>query len=54
MKCIVRAIRLWVFSKKWKNRNEDNFTEPKIIFDIDKVKVGKGTYGRLEVYKLGR
>ena len=50
MKCIIRAIKLWIFAIKWKKRNLNNFTEPKIIFDIDKVKVGKGTYGRIEVY----
>ncbi|MFR2264628.1 MAG: CatB-related O-acetyltransferase [Clostridium sp.] len=50
MKCIIRAIKLWIFAVKWKKRNLNNFTEPKIIFDIDKVKVGKGTYGRIEVY----
>lgn len=38
-----------ILIRKWKKRNKHNETAPNNIFDINKVSVGKYTYGRLEV-----
>lgn len=38
-----------ILTRKWKKRNKHNETAPNNIFDINKVSVGKYTYGRLEV-----
>lgn len=38
-----------LFVRKWKKKNKHNDTAPNNIFDINRVKVGKETYGRIEV-----
>lgn len=38
-----------ILTWKWRKRNKHNETAPNNIFDINKVIVGKYTYGRLEV-----
>lgn len=38
-----------ILTRKWRKRNKHNETAPNNIFDINKVSVGKYTYGRLEV-----
>ncbi len=40
---------LWKSRKKWRKQNLHNFTTMGNLFAIDKVNVGKGTYGRLFV-----
>lgn len=37
------------FSVEWRKRNAHNFTTPVIHFNMDAVRVGKGTYGNLYV-----
>lgn len=50
---MIRKILLGLFSdpfvREWKRRNKHNFTLPVKHFKIDAVKVGKGTYGKLNV-----
>lgn len=41
--------RLFIFKKRWRNLNKHNETTVKAIFPIDIVKVGKATYGSIEV-----
>lgn len=43
---------LW-FRKKWRKLNKHNFTEAGTCFNVNKVKVGKGTYGKLNVKHFG-
>lgn len=42
-------IKLELFTKKWKRLNLHNGIVPASIFNIDNVKVGKETYGKLNV-----
>ncbi len=42
-------IKKWLFDKKWRKSNPDNFTMPARIFDANRVKIGKGTYGKIDV-----
>lgn len=44
-----KYIDLTVFRKDWRKANSHNGTIAKNKFDAAKVKVGKGTYGALEV-----
>ena len=41
------------FIKEWRTINCDNTTKPGNIFDVNSVKVGKYTYGRLNVLNWG-
>ncbi len=43
-------VKLILFRKKWRRLNQNNFTEAKSIFPIDQVKVGKYSYGILDIY----
>ena len=46
-------ILLTLLKLKWKNQNKNNFTSPKTIFPIDKVKIGRYTYGGIDVETYG-
>ena len=50
LKPIIDYIRLAHFRTKWRKNNRDNETLPFNVFPIEKVSVGKGTYGNLMVY----
>lgn len=50
---IKESIKLFAFKKKWKRRNKHNFTNPISIFPIERVNVGKNTYGWLDVETYG-
>lgn len=50
MNKLKRYFDLFKFRKKWKNYNSHNYTYAVNTFDIDKVSVGKYTYGPIEVY----
>lgn len=50
---IKKQIKLASFRSKWAKRNKHNFTTPNTIFPIDLVKVGNGTYGRINVLFYG-
>ena len=43
-------IRLKNFQKKYKKANPHNYTLPTALFDLNKVSIGNGTYGNLNVY----
>lgn len=46
-------IKLFFFNISWRRKNRENFTNSASVFDITKVKVGKMTYGTLNVYMWG-
>lgn len=45
----VNKIKLKIFIKKWRKKNNHNTTNPINIFFMDMVTVGKGTYGSLNI-----
>lgn len=45
--------KLCKFKSKWRKYNPDNLTVAANIFPIEKVSVGRHTYGELEVYSFG-
>lgn len=51
------GIPLYIYKQhikmKWRKSNPHNFTEANTIFPFDKVKVGKYSYGPLNVYQWG-
>ena len=47
---LFEPLRIAFFSFKWKKKNEHNRTFPGNRFPIEKVTVGKETYGKLNVY----
>lgn len=54
LKDIIKSkIEFIILKKKWRDRNKHNFTSIIKTFDIEKVSVGKMSYGPLEVYDWG-
>lgn len=53
IKFIISKIQNKNFRSKWRLLNKHNFTVPTSIFPIDKVNVGKMSYGSLEVKSFG-
>lgn len=47
---IVRHIKLTKCNAQWRKKNQHNYTVANSIFDVNKVQVGKETYGLLNVY----
>ena len=43
------SAKLYYFRYKWKQLNSHNYTSISKIFDLNRVKVGKMTYGQLNV-----
>jgi len=50
---IIRFLRLQLFKIIWRSKNKHNFTQVRIYFTINIVKVGNYTYGPLNVYYYG-
>lgn len=50
---LLSDINLILFELKWRKNNRHNFTHIQKKFNINKVKVGKYTYGDLCVYNFG-
>lgn len=49
----IRQILRYRFEKKWRRYNTNNFTKPgQYSFDMEKVQVGKGTYGEINVLQF--
>ncbi len=46
---IKNLFRETFFKFKWKRRNRHNFTSAGNIFPADRVKIGRGTYGKLNI-----
>lgn len=46
-------IKLIFFLYQWRKNNKHNSTKPTCVFPMDKVSVGKYTYGRLDVETYG-
>ena len=44
-----RMLSILIFRKKWRNANKHNQTSVATKFNLDKVSVGYGTYGRLNI-----
>lgn len=53
VKNIQNEIKLAQFKSKWRKNNEHNLTVPVNIFPMEKVKVGKYTYGNLNCFFYG-
>lgn len=47
LKDIAYPLRVEISNKKWRKRNTHNLTTVANLFPLDKVSVGKGTYGSL-------
>ena len=45
-----RFIKLYFFRRKWRKLNPHNNTTVRRLFDLEKVSVGKFTYGGLNIY----
>lgn len=50
---IIRKIKKKIFQYKWRKRNPHNYTEAVNCFDMEKVLVGKYTYGEIDVLNSG-
>ena len=50
---IYNDISLYIFNKKWRKLNKNNYTKANNRFDINKVQVGKFTYGELNIKSFG-
>ena len=50
---ILSWLKYRVFRIRWRKRNRDNFTMPQNCFNINRVHVGQGTYGNLDVRHFG-
>ena len=50
---LYKKIELSSFRKKWREENKHNFTYAENIFPIDKVQIGKNTYGPLQITSYG-
>ncbi len=53
---LIRSQEYWnlIWARaKWRNQNKHNLTVPGRLFPFKKVKVGKGTYGTLNVISYG-
>lgn len=46
---IISGLKLAIFKKEWRKKNQENQTYPRNIFDINLVTVGKMTYGEIYV-----
>lgn len=51
-KSLYVKIKFVIFKLKWHLNNLENQTVPMTFFPIEDVKIGKGTYGDLNVYKF--
>lgn len=49
----LRQMRLLAARIRWRRRNRHNFTIAKSVFPVDRVTVGKETYGELDVRDFG-
>lgn len=48
-----RALKIFLNRKKWRKMNSHNYTEAYNIFPLEKVSVGKNSYGMLKVVSYG-
>lgn len=52
-KKLIESIKLYLFKKKWRKLNQHNNINPANIFPIEKVSVGKYSYGPIVVRSWG-
>lgn len=45
----LEPFRMWLFSEQWRGKNNHNLTRAVNRFNLKNVKVGKGTYGPIQV-----
>ena len=50
---VMGKIRLWKFRREWRSRNRHNTTMAYNVFALDKVTVGRKTYGAINVMNWG-
>lgn len=46
---ILKEIRIWKNERAWRKNNRHNDTHVCSVFPLDRVQVGKGTYGCLDM-----
>lgn len=49
LKGIKRIIKLKIYKNVWRKHNAHNVTTAQSVFPLDRVKVGKGTYGPINI-----
>lgn len=50
---LINKVRMGKYIKRWREMNKHNYTIPKNYFDLEKVIIGRGTYGPLTIYSWG-
>ncbi|MGV2939592.1 CatB-related O-acetyltransferase [Mesobacillus sp. LC4] len=50
---ITHGVNLWISKRNWRKNNKHNFTIVANLFPLEKVSVGKKTYGRLNIKTYG-
>lgn len=53
MKHIIRFIKYLIFRREWKAKNLHNETSAGNTFNMERVSVGRGTYGKLNIFQWG-
>lgn len=53
MRQIIRYFRFVIFKKRWRKCNPSNETAAGNIFDVNRVSIGIGTYGKLNIFQWG-
>jgi virginiamycin A acetyltransferase len=53
-KNLIDSYRFFCKAKRWRTNNEHNYTIIKNVFQLEKVVVGKGTYGELNVFSYNK
>lgn len=48
----INKLQFWLYKKKWRKANSDNFTKPLIYIPLDLVRIGKGSYGNIQALCL--
>lgn len=51
---IGEMIKIWRNEKKWRRQNKHNDTHINSVFPLDKVSVGKGTYGPINILWMSK
>lgn len=51
---IGEMIKIWCNERKWRKQNQHNDTHIKSVFPLDKISVGKGTYGPINVLWMSK
>lgn len=53
LRILKKNIKFEIYKRQWRKENKHNFTEMNNIFPLDRVSVGRYTYGQLNVTSFG-